>query len=105
MTMETCHNAAPYCGYTPLNPRKKWMVLIMSIVGFIVCMTFASIYGLDYEGLREEEEMKEPMFADVRNLSTYTEEKSCGRRDEVANVTIWNDVVNKTSSLVEDMFT
>ncbi|RGP81443.1 exostoses 3 [Fusarium longipes] len=105
MPVETYSQASPYGPYTRRSPRRKYMILIISIVSFIICMTFASIYGLDYEALKKEEIIPEPQFADIRNVSTYTEDKSCGKRDEAANITIWNDIVNKTSDLIEDMFT
>lgn len=111
MPIETYSLGSPLRAYAPrnlnlsLNLNKKWMILIFSAIGFVFCMTFASIYGRDYDEVKEEEIIATPEWADVRNLSTYTEEKTCGKRDEVANMTIWNDVVNKTSDLVEDMFT
>ncbi|KAM0351844.1 hypothetical protein ACHAPU_002357 [Fusarium lateritium] len=105
MTMETYSNSSSYRSYTPHNPRRKWMILIVSIVSFVICMTFASMYGLDYDKTKKEEIVEEPQLADLRDLSTYTEEKVCGKRDEAANLTIWNDAVNKTSDLLEDKFT
>ncbi|KIL92170.1 hypothetical protein FAVG1_04577 [Fusarium avenaceum] len=109
MPIETYSPGSPLRAYAPrnlnLNINKKWLILIFSAIGFVFCMTFASIYGRDYDEVKEEEIIATPEWADVRNLSTYTEEKTCGKRDEVANMTIWNDVVNKTSDLVEDMFT
>ena len=68
-------------------------------------MTLASIYGVNYDEPKKEEVVIAPQFAEVRNLSTWSEEKVCGKRDEAANMTIWNDVVNKTSDLIEDQFT
>ncbi|KAF4986806.1 hypothetical protein FGRMN_10666 [Fusarium graminum] len=105
MPMETYATASAYRSYASGNPRRKWMILVTSTVSFIICMTFASIYGLDYESIKKEEIYQEPQFAELRSLSTYTEEKICGNRDEAANLTIWNDVVNKTSVLLEDKFT
>ncbi|KAM0248879.1 hypothetical protein ACHAP5_003086 [Fusarium lateritium] len=105
MPIETYSPGSPLRAYAPRNLNKKWMILVLSIVGFVTCMTFASIYGREYDGLKEEEVIAKTEFADLRNLSTYTEEKNCGKRDEVANMTIWNDIVNRTSNLIEDKFT
>ncbi|KAF5676099.1 exostoses 3 [Fusarium heterosporum] len=105
ISMETYSGASAYRSYTPRNPRRRWMVLMISIVSFIICMTFASMYGLDYNKIKKEGILEEPQFAELRNLSTYIEEKACGNRDEAANLTIWNDIVNRTSDLLEEKFT
>ncbi|CAG1993745.1 unnamed protein product [Fusarium graminearum] len=105
MPVETFSNAPAYRTHNSQNPRKKWTILAISVVSFLLFLTFASIYGSD-EVPKIEEEVEEPQFAEIRNISTYQEpERSCGKRDEAANMTIWNDVVNKTSNLTEDMFT
>ncbi|KPA39093.1 exostoses 3 [Fusarium langsethiae] len=108
MSVETFSDASTYRTYKSHNPRRKWTVLAVSVVSFILFLTFASIYGSE-EGDKKEENIEEPQlaqFAELRNLSTYQEpESSCGKRDEAANMTIWNDVVNKTSDLMDDMFT
>ncbi|KAF4456640.1 FAD dependent oxidoreductase [Fusarium austroafricanum] len=90
-----------YRSYSACN-RKKWIILILSIVSFTACMTFASLYGFDYDTASHRGDG----FADLRPLSTYEDkEPSCGKRDEVANMTIWNAAVDETSHLLDDMFT
>ncbi|KAI1073275.1 hypothetical protein LB507_010886 [Fusarium sp. FIESC RH6] len=105
LATETYFEALPSPVYAPRSLKKKYMVLVISIISFIVCMALASIYGVNYDDLKKEEVVIPPQFAEVRNLSTWSEKKVCGKRDEAANMTIWNDVVNKTSDLIEDQFT
>ncbi|CEI70824.1 hypothetical protein FVEN_g697 [Fusarium venenatum] len=109
MPIETFSDASAYQINQNQNPKKKWTILVISTLSFILFLIFASVYGSD-QGLQKEEVIEEiveePQFAEIRNISTYQEaERSCGKRDEVANMTIWNDAVNRTSDLMEDMFT
>ncbi|KAM0346020.1 hypothetical protein ACHAP4_011756 [Fusarium culmorum] len=86
--------------------RKKWIILIISIVSFIICMVCASQYGVDYDALKQKFDPVASGFGTISELSTYQEpEKNCGKRDEVANMTLWNELLNKSSRLLEDKFT
>ncbi|KAF4972588.1 hypothetical protein FSARC_861 [Fusarium sarcochroum] len=92
--------------YNLQKPNKKWMILILSVVSFIACMVFASLYGVDYDAMNDEVIPEVTNFTEISSLSTYEEsDKECGKRDEVANMTLWNELVEKTSHLIEDKFT
>ncbi|KAF4450388.1 hypothetical protein F53441_6512 [Fusarium austroafricanum] len=94
--------------YTPEGSQKKWRILIGSFVSFILCMIFASQYGFKPSATEQHDgnNQTEVKWADLRELSTFHEvEEPCGPRDEVANMTIWNEAVNKTASLIDDKFT
>ncbi|KAF5981683.1 Exostosin-2 [Fusarium coicis] len=61
--------------------------------------------GLDYSTLSGKNDARTD-WASLREHSSFHEAKrTCGARDEVANMTIWNAAVEKTGHLMDDMFT
>ncbi|KAL5623842.1 hypothetical protein FOBRF1_003092 [Fusarium oxysporum] len=84
---------------------KKWRLLIVSVASFLICMLFASVYGFDYSTFSGNDDTKSE-WSELREYSTFHEaRKTCGSRDEVANMTVWNTAVDKTGHLMDDMFT
>jgi hypothetical protein len=68
-------------------------------------MVFASMYGFDYSTFSVNDDTKSD-WSGLHEYSSFHEaKKTCGPRDEVANMTIWNTVVDKTGHLMDDMFT
>jgi hypothetical protein len=63
------------------------------------------MYGFDYSTFSGDVDTKGD-WSGLKELSSFHEaEKTCGLRDEVANMTIWNAAVEKTGHLMDDMFT
>ncbi|KAF5985299.1 exostosin-like protein [Fusarium bulbicola] len=85
--------------------QKKWSLLIASIASFIACMVFASMYGFEYSTLSGNDNARND-WSSLREYSSFHEAKNtCGAKDEVANMTIWNAAVEKAGNLLDDMFT
>ncbi|KAF5026711.1 hypothetical protein F66182_1200 [Fusarium sp. NRRL 66182] len=94
----------PDLSYVSRKLTKKTVVLVVSVVGFIACIILAYTYGLDYSLL--DHGIEATGFANVSDLSTFREQSSkCGRRDEIADMDIWNEAVEKSSHLIQDKFT
>lgn len=92
--------------YLRHNWRRKWVILVISVVSFVTFMLFSSAHGFDHEGMETSQHKDVDGFAEVPQLSTFqVRRNNCRKRDVVANKTIWNAAVEKSSHLLDDMFT